>query len=114
MFDLCLPTLEMIAGATCPFQFRVQDLTHLDVTSGQCTAQLSISSYVNDSDKPLAIFSSSSISNGVLSFEILPKDTVKLHGKYVYQLYLSNGRKSEVYSGHLIVYANRNQSVIAE
>lgn len=112
MFNLHLPTIEMIAGDTCPFTFLVRDLTHLDVTSGQCVAQLSISPYVNDRAEPLVVLDSAAISGGMLAFAAAPEDTVHLRGKYVYQLYLSNGRNSEIYSGHLIVHANRNPAVI--
>lgn len=113
MFNLHLPTIEIIAGDTCPFTFQVQDMLHLDVTTGNCSACLSISTYVNDSSDPIKVFTQDNIASGALTFEISPADTIDLRGKYVYQLYLSNGNKSEIYGGHLIVYENRNKSVIA-
>lgn len=112
MFNLHLPTIEIIAGDTCPFTFQVQDLTHLNVNSGNCSAYFSISTYVNDGSEPVVSLSKTKISSGVLTFEVSPAATVNLRGKYVYQLYLSNGQKSEIYGGHLIVYENRNKSII--
>ena len=112
MFNLHLPTIEMIAGDTCPFTFQVQDNTHVDVASGNCSAYFSISNYVNEDSDPVVAISQTNIKSGLLVFELSPADTVDLHGKYVYQLYLSNGKSSEIYGGHLIIYANRNKSVV--
>ena len=114
MFNLHLPTIEIIAGDTCPFVFDVQDSTHINVASSNCTAYFSISTYVNEGSDPVVSVSQSNISTGSLIFELAPSDTIDLHGKYVYQLYLSNGESSEVYGGHLIVYENRNKTVVTE
>ena len=112
MFNLRLPTIEIIAGDTCPFVFQIQDVTHLDIASGTCDAYFSVSPYVNESDTPIISVQQTALTSGLLNFSIQPSDTVNLRGKYVYQLHLSNGRQSEIYGGHLIVYANRNKSVI--
>lgn len=113
MFDLHLPTIEIIAGDTCPFVFHVQDIAHMDVTTRTCSAYFSISPYVYESEPPVVSKSQTSISAGELTFDIAPQETASLRGKYVYQLAISNGRQSEIYSGYLIIHANRNPSVLS-
>ena len=112
MFNLHLPTVEMIAGDTCPMMFKMSDMTRMEIEFGSCTAHLSISPYVNESDDPVFEASTTQFSDGVLTFEIDPVSTINLRGKYIYQLYLSNGRENEIYEGHLIIYANRNKNVV--
>lgn len=112
MFDLHLPTIEIIAGDTCPFVFSIQDIAHMDITTKTCSAYFSISPYINESDTPVVSKTQTAITAGVLTFDITPQDTAKLCGKYVYQLAISNGRQSEIYGGHLIIYANRNPSAL--
>lgn len=112
MFNYSLPTIEMIAGDTCPFEFHVQSSSRLNITSGTCSAYFSISEYINSGNNPIVTATQSNIRNGNLVFDVSPAQTVNLHGKYVYQLMLSNGTQSEIYGGHLVIYANRNKSAI--
>lgn len=112
MFNVHLPTVEIIAGDTCPLVFNVFDLTHMEIEADRCTAHLSISTYVNEGEAPIYTDTKTSIKNGELVFEFPPNVSVDLRGKYVYQLFLSNGRQTEIYEGHLVVYANRNKSVV--
>lgn len=112
MFNPQLPTITMIAGDTCPFSFRAEDVGHAIIDGVNCTAHFSISPYVNESDTPVYSATSTTITNGELAFDVPPSATVDLRGKYVYQLYISNGRQSEIYEGHLIIIANRNKAVI--
>lgn len=112
MFNPHLPTIKMVAGDTCPMRFRALDLSNSLVEFGGCIAYLSLSPYVNESDTPIYSARTSVITDGELSFEIPARVTVDLRGKYVYQLFLSNGRESEIYTGHLIIYANRHKSVV--
>lgn len=115
MFNLHLPTIEIIAGDTCPFIFDLRDITHTDVYTNSCTAYLSVSNYVNDGNGPLVTkaFSSQTLTHeDDLIFELEPSETIDLRGKYVYQLLLRNDKRTEIFEGHLIVYANRNKSVI--
>ena len=116
MFNLRLPTIEMVAGDTCPFIFNLQDITQANIFTNRCTAYFSISSYINETDSPL--WQTSKIletidEDGDLIFEPAAKDTVDLRGKYVYQLHLSNDTHSEIYNGFLIVHPNRNKTVIS-
>lgn len=113
MFNLHLPTVEIIAGDTCPFVFNLDNMSHMNISGVRCEAHLSISPYVNDGEDPICTVSQYVIEDGELIFEIPPSASVNLRGKYVYQLYLSDGDQSEIYEGFLIVYANRNKSVIS-
>lgn len=112
MFNLHLPTVEIIAGDTCPFIFNVSDLSHMEVETSNCVAYLSISPYVNESEDPLYSAEQNTITNGELIFEIPAEVSVNLRGKYIYQLFLSNSRQTEIYEGYLVVYANRNKAVV--
>lgn len=113
MFNPLLPTIEMIAGDTCPFVFRMEDISHATIDLVNCSACFSISPYVNETDTPVFTATATGISNGELIFDVPPSATVDLRGKYVYQLYISNERESEIYEGHLIIHANRNKAIIS-
>ncbi len=102
-----LPTMEMIAGETCPFVFQVSDLSHLNISAPACQAALTVSPYINDGTPPVIRKDAQGISGGVLRMRLDASDTLPLRGKYVYQLQLSDGVEAEIYSGHLIIHANR-------
>lgn len=102
-----LPTIEMIAGETCPFVFQVSDLSHMDVSAPACEVELTVSPYVNDDAPPLIRKTAQGISGGVLRMRLDASDTISLRGKYVYQLQLSDGEEAEIYGGHLVIHANR-------
>jgi len=106
-----LPTIEMIAGETCPFIFQVSDLSHLDVSVSSCQAILTVSPYVNDGSPPVVRKTANGIADGVLRMRLDSADTLSLRGKFVYQLQLSDGKEMEAYSGHLIIHANRAQDL---
>ena len=106
-----LPTIEMIAGETCPFVFRVSDLSHLGVSASACQAVLTVSPYVNDESPPIIHKTANGIVDGVLQMRLDSADTLSLRGKFVYQLQLSDGKEMEAYSGYLIIHANRAQDL---
>ena len=115
MFNLHLPTVEIIAGDTCPFIFDLRDITHSDIFTHSCTAYLSIAPYVNDGGDAVVtkeLLSQTLTHEDDLIFELEPSETIGLRGKYVYQLLLRNDKRTEIFEGHLIVYANRNKTSI--
>lgn len=107
-----LPTIEMIAGETCPFVFQVSDLSHLDVSASSCQAVLTVSPYVNDGSPPVVHKAANGIAGGVLRMRLDTADTLPLRGKFLYQLQLSDGKEVEAYSGHLIIHANRARDLL--
>ncbi len=106
-----LPTIEMIAGETCPFVFQVSDLSHLDVSASACQAVLTVSPYVNDGSPPVVRKTANGITDGVLRMRLDAADTMSLRGKFVYQLQLSDDEGMEAYSGYLIIHTNRAQGL---
>ncbi len=115
MFNLHLPTIEIIAGDTCPFIFDLRDINHSDIFTYNCTAYLAVAPYVNDDREPVvskSITSQKLTNEDDLTFILEPSETIHLRGKYVYQLLLRNDQRTEIFEGHLIVYANRNKTAI--
>ena len=115
MFNIHLPTIEFIAGDTCPFIFDLRDIGRANIFTSSCTAHLSVSYYINDGSAPIVTKTKRNLTitdAEDLTFELEPADTINMRGKYVYQLMLTNGRDSEIYEGNLIVFANRNAGMI--
>ena len=106
IFDL--PTIEMVAGETHTISLNITN-TCFDPPAGNVTAILSLSEYVNNVDTPLFVLrADDSDQNGKVDFTFSVENTKSLAGKYVYQIHLTNGTKSELYNGFLIIYKNRN------
>lgn len=105
-----LPTIEMVAGETHDITLNITN-TCFDPPATNVSATLCLSEYVNNVDTPIIILTANDDdSNGEIKFTFKTSDTINLSGKYVYQIKLTNGDKSEFYNGFIIIYKNRNPS----
>lgn len=113
-----LPTIEFVGGSTQNFAFNVyQYATKLPFDLSSCSANLSITEFVNPDGDPLISKSmeisksdqsvSTSVSN-ILKVTLNPQDTVNLHGKYIYQISIKHLTGEIDIPQHGIMYIHSN------
>lgn len=113
-----LPTIEFVGGSTQNFAFNVyQYATKLPFDLSSCSADFSITDFVNPGGEPIISKGmtitkidqsvSSSVSN-VLKVTLNPRDTVNLHGKYIYQISIKHLTGEIDIPQHGTMYINSN------
>lgn len=108
-----LPTIEMVGGETHTISINITN-TCFQEPASSITANLYVSHYINDEDDPIFIENTSTNDgHGNITFILKKENTINLHGKYVYQIHLTNGTKSEFYNGFMIIYKNRNKGGVS-
>ena len=92
-----LPAIDFVGGETQDLMFNVYFYkSHRPFSLTGCVANFAIVSFTNKTGAPIltkpmdAIFNNEGTINNVLTVTLEPKETVGLHGKYIYQIQIKD------------------------
>jgi len=92
-----LPTVEFVGGSTQEFAFHAYfHQNNKPISLETCSAKFSILDYMNKGGTPLLskdmkiVLSADGTIMNVLTVTLQPSETVNMHGKYIYQITISD------------------------
>ncbi len=108
-----LPEISFIGGESEKFAFNLHTITGRDFDATDCEAGFAIINYINKNGeailkKDATIEEGESGYNSVVVVELEQADTISLHGRYIYQLTLTNAEGKTEIPGQGIIDITRN------
>lgn len=110
-----LPTIDLVGGETQKLLFHLYHYTgKRPFDTEGCSCDFSIVSNLNKTGEPIVSKQMESGSGNVLQLKLLPEDTLKLSGKYIYQISIrdADGDMEIPKQGVLYITNNINKSFI--
>ena len=108
-----LPSLSFVGGETQSFLFNLKTAAGNEYDATGCSVAFAIINYTNKNGVPILTKTVSLTTgpDGGLSYglvDLLPEDTVGLHGRYVYQVSIKDAKGETEIPGQGLIDITRN------